>query len=64
MLGPFLAAMLAATYTEVGEYDKATDRLEYLLTIPGDLSVNLLEVDPAWDPLREHPEVQRLLETY
>ena len=56
--------MLAAIYTEVGEYEKATERLEYLLTIPGDLSVNLLRIDPVWDPLRDHPRFQRLLDEY
>ncbi len=56
--------MLAAIYTEVGEYEKATERLEYLLTVPGDLSVNLLRIDPVWDPLRDHPRFQRLLDEY
>jgi serine/threonine-protein kinase len=64
VLGPFLSAMLAMIYAEVGEYEKATDRLEYLLTIPGDLSVNLLRLDPAWDPLRDYPRFQRLLDEY
>ena len=64
VLGPFLTAMLAAIYTEVGEYEMATERLEYLLTVPGDLSVNLLRIDPVWDPLRDHPRFQRLLDEY
>jgi TolB-like protein/tRNA A-37 threonylcarbamoyl transferase component Bud32/Flp pilus assembly protein TadD len=64
VLGPFLRALLAAIYTEVGEYEKATEKLEYLLTIPGDLSVNLLRIDPVWDPLRDHPRFQRLLDEY
>ena len=64
VLGPFIMAMLAAIYTEVGEYEKAIEKLEYLLTIPGDMSVNLIKVDPIWDPLRDHPRFNSLLEKY
>ena len=42
---------LAKIYTMVGEYEEAVDRIEYLLGIPGMLSVNLLRLDPVWDPL-------------
>ena len=53
---------LAKIYTMVGEYEEAVDRIEYLLGIPGMLSVNLLRLDPVWDPLRDNPRFQRLLE--
>ena len=53
---------LARIYTMVGEYDEALDRIEYLLSIPGELSVNILRLDPVWDPLRDNPRFQRLLE--
>ncbi len=55
---------LARIYTMVGDYDAAIDRLEYLLSIPGDLSISLLRIDPTWDPLRSHPRFQALLEKY
>ncbi|UCH85672.1 MAG: protein kinase [Candidatus Latescibacterota bacterium] len=61
VLGPYLAAMLAAIYTELREHDRAIDILEQLLIVPGDLSVNLLEIDPIWDPLRVKPRFQKLL---
>jgi TolB-like protein/Flp pilus assembly protein TadD len=54
---------LAKIYVLAGEYDKAMDKLEYLLTIPGDLSVPLLKIDPAYDKLRDLPRFQRILET-
>ena len=53
---------LAQIYSMVGEYDKAIDQIEYLLSIPGELSIPLLRIDPKWDPLRNHPRFQKLLE--
>ncbi len=40
----------------------AIDQLEFLLSRPGELSVALLRLDPTWDPLRDHPRFQKLLE--
>lgn len=60
--GIFRAKDLALVYTMVGEYDKAIDKIEYLLSIPGEISIPLLLLDPRWAPLREHPRFQKLLE--
>jgi hypothetical protein len=38
--------------TLVGETDSAVKRLTFLLTIPSDVSMNLLRADPMWDGLR------------
>jgi len=46
----------------VGEYDLAIEQLEYLLLIPGDLSIPLLRLDPSWYPLRNHPRFKKLIE--
>lgn len=46
----------------VGDYDAAIDHIEYLLSIPGNLSIPLLRLDPAWDPLRNHPRFKKLVE--
>ena len=62
--GTYRIEDLARIYTVVGEYDKAIDKLESLLSRPGMLSVNILKLDPVWDPLRDHPRFQRLLEKY
>jgi TolB-like protein/Tfp pilus assembly protein PilF len=62
--GPYRTADLARIYTMIGEYDAAIDQIDYLLSIPGPLSVNLVRIDPAWDPLRDHPRFQALLEKY
>jgi serine/threonine protein kinase/tetratricopeptide (TPR) repeat protein len=54
---------LARIYVMVGDFDLAIDQIEYLLSIPGDLSKPLLRLDPAWAPLREHPRFKKLLGT-
>ncbi len=53
----------AHVYTVVGRHDEAVERLRYLLSIPADLvSVPQLRMDLRWDPLRDHPGFQALLE--
>jgi TolB-like protein len=54
---------LANVYILAGEYDKAMDKIEYLLTIPGELSVPLLKIDPAYDRLRDLPRFKKILTT-
>ncbi len=53
---------LAKIYSMVGEYDLAIDKLEYLLSIPGELSVPYIKLDPVWRPLLEIPRFQKILE--
>jgi tetratricopeptide (TPR) repeat protein len=48
----------------VGEYDAALDRIEYVLSIPSTMSVPWLRLDPDYDPLRDHPRFQALLDKY
>jgi tetratricopeptide (TPR) repeat protein len=62
--GSYWVRDLAEIYTMVGEYDAALDEIEYLLSIPGWISYHDLRLDPIWDPLRDHPRFQELLETY
>jgi len=62
--GVFRARDLAQVYVMVGEYDKAFDQIEYLLSIPGELSVPLLKIDPVWAPLRALPRFQKLAQKY
>ena len=61
--GPDLIENLASIYVLVGEQNAAIDQLEYLLSIPSQISVPLLRIDPRWDPLRTHPRFQKLVET-
>jgi TolB-like protein/Flp pilus assembly protein TadD len=55
---------LAKIYTRVGRHDNALELIEELLSMPSFLSVGLLRLDPVWDPLRDHPRFQALLEKY
>ena len=55
---------LAKIYTMVGEYDLAIDRLDYLLSIPGELSVPYIRVDPRWKPLLSNARFQKVLEKH
>jgi serine/threonine-protein kinase len=52
---------LARIYTMVGEYDSAIGQIEYLLSIPSQISVPRLRISPTWDPLRDHPRFQKLI---
>jgi len=61
---PFLLDQVAEVCAKVGEYDMALDELENLLTIPGGTTTEVLRLEPQWDPLRDHPEFQRLLREY
>ena len=54
---------LARIYVMVGEFDAAIDQLEFLLSRPGGMSIPLLRLDPAWDPLDAHPRFQKLIES-
>ena len=63
MRGFHRAKDLAQIYVMVGEFDLAIDQIEFLLSIPGPLSVPLLRLEPVWAPLREHPRFKKLLGT-
>jgi tetratricopeptide (TPR) repeat protein len=62
--GSYLALELAKIYTRVGQHDQALSLIEELQSIPSSLSVGLLRLDPVWDPLRDHPGFQALLEKH
>jgi TolB-like protein/Flp pilus assembly protein TadD/tRNA A-37 threonylcarbamoyl transferase component Bud32 len=64
LIGPERVVDLAQIYTILGMYDEAIDHLEHLLSIPCLLSGPLLKLHPKWDPLREHPRFEQLLEKY
>jgi len=53
---------LAKIYVMVGEHDEAIDQLDFLLSVPGEMSIPLLRLDPAWDPLRDHPRFKKLVD--
>jgi serine/threonine-protein kinase len=46
----------------VGDRDAAVNQVEHLLAIPSWFSPALLRVEPYWDPLRDLPRFQKLLQ--
>ncbi|MEE9190535.1 MAG: hypothetical protein V3U16_07165, partial [Candidatus Neomarinimicrobiota bacterium] len=55
---------LAYIYSMVGEYDKALDEIELLLSIPYPFTTWDLKLSPFWDPMRDHPRFQELIAKY
>jgi serine/threonine-protein kinase len=64
--GPVPFNRMATVWVLLGEYERAIDVLEALMGmeyLPA-LTVADLRLDPTWDPLRDHPRFQALLERY
>jgi TolB-like protein/tetratricopeptide (TPR) repeat protein len=55
---------LAHIYSILGDNEAALERLEYLLANPSYLSAPYLRMDPKWDPIRDDPRFEALLEKY
>jgi serine/threonine-protein kinase len=55
---------LARVYVMVGDFDDALDQIEWLLENPSIMNVGSLRAHPQWDPIRDHPRFQALLEKY
>ena len=63
-LGVPFEADLAKIYTMLGETELAIEMIERLTAAPWVLSVNTLRQDPTWDPIRDDPSFQALLEKH
>jgi serine/threonine-protein kinase len=61
-LGTVRIHMAALIFVRTGMYEEAIDQLEFMLSVPSEMSPALLRIDPAWDPLRNHPRFQKLVE--
>jgi serine/threonine-protein kinase len=62
--GPQATAALAQIYAWIGQPDEAFRLLDHLLAVPSSLTVPMLKLDPAWDPLRKDPRFQALIDKY
>jgi serine/threonine protein kinase/tetratricopeptide (TPR) repeat protein len=58
---PYRMQDLALIYTMVGKEEAAIDMLGELLKIFSPVTVPMLRLDPAWNPLRGNPRFQKLL---
>jgi serine/threonine-protein kinase len=63
-MGASVARYVAGIHGQAGEYEIALDQLDHLLSIPGGATVSDLRLNPFWDPIRDHPRFQALLEKY
>ena len=63
-VGSDLTIELTKIYAHVEERERALELIEEMLSMPTGLSVGLLRLDPVWDPLRDHPRFQEILEKY
>ena len=62
--GPEITAGVAEVYCIVGENGRAIEVLDGLLSRPSGVTVPLLKLSPAWDPLRNDPRFQALIDKY
>jgi len=62
--GADLIEFLAVANTMTGRYDLAIEQLEYLLSIPSEVSAQYLALWPDYAPLRDYPEFRSLLEKH
>jgi TolB-like protein/Flp pilus assembly protein TadD len=53
--GPGCTQTLAEVYTLVGDYDKALELLDGLLSHPSPVTVAGVALNPIWDPVRQDP---------
>jgi serine/threonine-protein kinase len=58
--GACRAEDLARIYVMVGKYDEALEQIKILLSIPSELSVKLLLLDPVWKPLWDMAEFKKI----
>ena len=62
--GPMYTMALAQIYAWIGDKDQALQLIEKSLTTPNGITGPLLKLDPVWDPLRDDPRFQALINRY
>ena len=62
--GPRITCSLAQIYAWTGESDEAFGLIDHLLETPNGLTIPMLKLDPAWDPLRKDPRFQALIDKH
>jgi len=53
--------VMAEIYTLTGDYDKAVDQIEYLLTIPAPISESSVGNNTIFKPLKNNPRFRQLM---
>lgn len=60
--GAYRLTALAQVYVMVGELEKAIEVLERLVTIPSNVSGQILKLDPVWKPLHGNKRFQAMIQ--
>jgi TolB-like protein/Flp pilus assembly protein TadD len=60
----FRAVDMARIYVMVGEPGEAIKQLDYLLSVPAEISADALRADPTWAPLKTSAGFQELVRKY
>ena len=60
--GPKITVALAQIYAWTGESDQALQLLGRSLSTPNGITVSFLKLDPIWEPLRNDPRFQALID--
>src|SRR4030095_2425880 len=60
--GPEIAGGVAEVHAILGDNGRAIEVLDGLLSRPSGVTVPLLKLNPAWDPLRNDPRFQALID--
>ena len=61
LFGPMYEKYLTAIYALSGEHDKALEKIDYLISIPGGFHYGELLNDPDFDSIRSNPRFQVVL---
>jgi tetratricopeptide (TPR) repeat protein len=59
--GTYRVSDLAQIYAMTGRTDEAIEQLDYLMSIPSEVSPATLRLNPAWDSLREDARFRALV---
>jgi TolB-like protein/Tfp pilus assembly protein PilF len=62
--GPEITSGVAEVHVILGNNTRAIEILDGLLNRPSSITVQMLRVNPIWDPLRNDPRFQALIEKY
>ena len=62
--GPTRLWGLAMVYARLGDAEAASDVMARVFSLPGQLSVALMESDPHFDGIREHPRYLEVVEAF
>ena len=62
--GPEITEGVARVFAILGDNDRAIEILDGLLNRPSYVTVHSLRVDPIWDPLRNDPRFQALIDRH